>query len=112
LTRYYKNQATAIPEDEDDDIFIKKTNVEPMELRTYCDSRLHSMSGKFSNDKAKVVLTWWKAHQGIYPNLSRMARDYLAIPLFSSGKILITDNRNCLNEDTIQAHECLKSWIK
>jgi hypothetical protein len=49
-----------------------------------------------------------------------MARDYLAIPgtsasserLFSSGKNLITKNRNSLQEDTIQAHECLKSWIK
>ena len=122
--RDYKSHDTIIPEDEEeddnDDTFIKQSNAEPMELRTYCDSRLYSMSGKFSNYKAKDVLTWWKAHQGIYPNLSRMARDYLAIPgtstsserLFSSGKILITDNRNCLSEDTIQAHECLKSWIK
>jgi hypothetical protein len=122
--RDYKTQVTAIPEDEEDDdnedVFIKQTNVEPMELRTYCDSKHHCMPGKFSNHNAKDILVWWKAHQGIYPNLSRMARDYLAIPgtsasserLFSSGKNLITDNRNCLNEDTIQAHECLKSWIK
>jgi hypothetical protein len=49
-----------------------------------------------------------------------MARDYLAIPatsasserLFSSGKNLITDNRNCLAEDTIEAVECLKNWMK
>jgi hypothetical protein len=48
-----------------------------------------------------------------------MARDYLAIPatsasserLFSSGKLLITDNRNSLGEYTIEAVECLKSWL-
>ena len=48
-----------------------------------------------------------------------MARDYLAIPatsasserLFSSGKHLITDSRNRLNQETIQACECLKSWL-
>ena len=40
------------------------------------------------------VLMWWKFNSKKYPNLSRMARDYLAIPgtsasserLFSSGK--------------------------
>ena len=66
------------------------------------------------------ILKWWKLHAEIYPDLSRMARDYLGIPatsasserLFSSGSNLITDKRNNLNEDTIQAHECLMSWIK
>ena len=55
----------------------------------------------------------------IYPTLSRMARDYLAIPatsasserLFSSGKLLITDNRNILGVNTIEAVECLKCWL-
>ncbi len=51
--------------------------------------------------------------------LQTMARDYLAIPataasserLFSSGSLLVTDNRNRLSEKTIQACECLKDWI-
>ncbi len=45
---------------------------------------------------------WWKLNSVKYSNLSRMARDYLAIPwtsasserLFSSGKELITNKRN------------------
>jgi hypothetical protein len=73
---------TATPDvdsDDDEDIFIK-TNayVEPMELRTYCDSKVHCMPGRFSNYNAKDVLVWWKDHQGIYPKLSKMDRDYLS----------------------------------
>ena len=69
--------------------------------------------------KASDVLMWWKSNSVKYPNLSRMARDYLTIPgtsasserLFSSGKELITDKRNLLSPDTIQACQCLKSWL-
>jgi len=78
------------------------------------------MTGKFSKLTSKDVMKWWKLHAEIYPDLSRMARDYLGIPatsasserLFSSGSNMITNKRNNLNEDNIQAHECLKSWIK
>jgi hypothetical protein len=43
----------------------------------------------------------------------------LAIPMmsaecervFSSAKHLITDSRNCLNPDIIEASECLKHWF-
>jgi hypothetical protein len=49
-----------------------------------------------------------------------MARYYLSIPgtsasserIFSSGKELITDRRNRLDEMSIQAVQCLKTWIK
>ena len=77
------------------------------------------MTGKASKFNGPEVLSWWKRHQSIYPTLARMARDYLAIPatsasserLFSSGKLLITDNRNSLGEYTIEAVECLKCWL-
>ena len=69
--------------------------------------------------KGSDVLMWWKSNSKKYPNLSRMARDYLAIPgtsasserIFSSGKELISDRRNSLSPDTIQACQCLKSWL-
>ena len=69
---------------------------------------------------ASDMLLWWKNNSTRYPNLSRMARYYLSIPgtstsserLFSSGKELITDRRNRLNEISIQAVQCLKSWSK
>ena len=85
------------------------------ELRSFTQ-RSSDMQGGSSED----VLSWWKAHSKTYPHLSKMARDYLSIPatstsserLFSSGKHLITDSRNLLSAETIQACQCLKSWIK
>lgn len=31
------------------------------------------------------ILTWWKSHAGMFPNLARMARQYLALPASSAG---------------------------
>ena len=65
-------------------------------------------------------ISWWlePTQQSTFPNLSRMAIDILSIPamsaeperLFSSAKITITDRRNHLESDIIEALECLKSW--
>lgn len=63
-------------------------------------------------------LEWWKINELQYPNLARMARDYLAIPAtsvpseqcFSISKNLITNNRNRLLGKTTRACICLKSW--
>jgi hypothetical protein len=65
---------------------------------------------------------WWlePTQQKNYPNLSRMALDILSIPamsadperLFSGAKITISDRRNRLGIYTIEALECLKSWLK
>jgi hypothetical protein len=64
---------------------------------------------------------WWleDTQQKLYPNLSKMALDMLSIPamsadperLFSGAKISITDRRNRLGIETVQALECLKSWL-
>jgi hAT family C-terminal dimerisation region len=65
--------------------------------------------------------SWWlePTQRKSYPALSIMALDVLSIPamsaeperLFSSAKITITDRRNRLGIDTIEAIECLKSWL-
>ena len=65
---------------------------------------------------------WWQeqTQQLNYPNLSIMALDILSIPamaaeperLFSGAKISITDRRNRLGIEVIQALECLKSWLQ
>ncbi|GET60559.1 ribonuclease H-like domain-containing protein [Rhizophagus irregularis DAOM 181602=DAOM 197198] len=55
-----------------------------------------------------------------YPNLSKMALDYLAIPatsapverIFSSGTDLVTQKRCSLKGETIRELMCLKSWWK
>jgi hypothetical protein len=64
---------------------------------------------------------WWlePAQRKTYPNLSKMALDILSIPsmsaeperLFSGAGITITDRRNRLGIESIQAIECLKSWL-
>ncbi|EFZ03047.2 Ribonuclease H-like protein [Metarhizium robertsii ARSEF 23] len=68
------------------------------------------------------ALSWWleETQQKNYPNLSKMAVDILSIPamsaeperLFSGAKITITDRRNRLGSDVIEALECLKSWFR
>ena len=55
-----------------------------------------------------------------YPNLSRMARDYLAVPAssvtvvrkFSSAVDIITAKRASLNRDTLQMLHELKEFLK
>lgn len=65
---------------------------------------------------------WWMepTQRATYPNLSIMALDILSIlamsaaleRLFSGAKITITDRRNRLGIEAVQALECLKSWLK
>jgi len=64
-------------------------------------------------------LKWWKDDEELFPNLSKMARNYLAIPgtsasskcLFSSGHQLITDFCCSLSSSTIEACMCIKNWL-
>ena len=64
-------------------------------------------------------INWWKTHSTELPQLSLMARDYLAIPgtsasserAFSGGRRLITDTRTRLNDQSIRSCICLKNWI-
>jgi hypothetical protein len=68
------------------------------------------------------VRKWWleSTQQRDFPNLSKMALDVLSIPamsaaperLFSSSNITISDRRNRINIDTVEAIECIKSWRK
>jgi len=59
-----------------------------------------------------------KINHSQFPNLSNMARDYLAIPAtsvpseesFSLGKNLITDKRNHLAGKMVRICMCLKLW--
>jgi hypothetical protein len=65
--------------------------------------------------------SWWlePTQRRIYPNLSLMTIDILSIPamsaeperLFSGSKLTVTDIRNKLGVDSIEATECLKSWL-
>src|SRR6266850_7931851 len=66
------------------------------------------------------LIQYWNGQAANTPSLSKMALDLLAIPamsaecerIFSSTKILISDRRNRLKEDVIEANECVRYWIK
>jgi hypothetical protein len=83
------------------------------EYEQYCNSEL--VYGFIS------ALAWWlkETQQKTYPRLSKMAMNILSIPaisvelesLVSGAKITITDRRNRLGSDVIEALECLKSWF-
>lgn len=65
-------------------------------------------------------LHYLQTNQGTYPVLSRMAKDYLAIPaastaserLFSSEGLIVTDRRHRLSPKTIENLQMLKSAYK
>lgn len=92
-------------------IYKKKKAVSSAALEEYLNQPTVSMNTE--------PLKWWKSNEEQFPNLAKMARDYLAIPgtsasserLFSSGRQLITDFRCSLSPATIQACMCLKSWL-
>ncbi|OBS15909.1 hypothetical protein FPOA_27961 [Fusarium poae] len=83
------------------------------EYERYCNSeRVYGFTS---------ALAWWleETQQKNHPNLSEMAVGILSIPamsaeperLFSGAKITITDRRNRLGSDVVEALECLKSWF-
>jgi hypothetical protein len=80
------------------------------EYRDYCLS---------ARERADNLLDWWAHKSARYPRLSKMAFDYLSIPAmsaaveraFSSSKLMIPDARNRLSVESIEAAECLRSWI-
>ncbi|KAL4256202.1 Ribonuclease H-like superfamily protein [Pleurotus pulmonarius] len=66
------------------------------------------------------VLLWWKNHCLIFPILSRIARDILAIPgvsvsverLFSSSKHTVSDTRSSLHAISASKSIVTKDWLK
>ncbi|OAQ57382.1 hypothetical protein VFPPC_12483 [Pochonia chlamydosporia 170] len=88
------------------------------EYKRYCKEPVMEMDP----DEVFDPLEWWQesTQQKVYPYLSKMALDLLSIPamsaeverLFSSCKITITDRRNRIGIDAVEAIECLKSWLR
>jgi hypothetical protein len=70
--------------------------------------------------KSVDLCAFWARYEAQYPSLARMAFDILSIPamsaecerVFSSAKLLLTDRRARMKEDTIEASECLRAWFQ
>lgn len=64
------------------------------------------------------LIAYWVSRSESYPRLARMALDVLSIPamsseperIFSLAGLMVTDRRNRLHEDIIQAAQCIRSW--
>ena len=73
-----------------------------------------------AGDHSIVCLNFEQNRVNDYPSLSKMARDYLAIPAssvaverkFSSGVGIITAKRASLNRDTFQMLHEMKEFLK
>lgn len=65
------------------------------------------------------ILEWWRKNEAIYPNLSKMARDFLSIQatsvpaerLFSRATLTIKKDRSRLTGESAQFLLCLNSWL-
>ena len=66
------------------------------------------------------ILNWWKQNPKLFPNLSKMARDFLAIPgtsvpserVNSEARELLPYTRNRLGPEKIEATLVLKSYLR
>ena len=96
------------------------------ELTRYLEAPLLMLKGAAAND-AFNALEWWKGNEMEYPTLSQIAFNVFCIPSMSvepervfsryvliynetDGRcnLTITDLRNRLGVDTVEAIECLK----
>jgi hypothetical protein len=66
------------------------------------------------------ILDYWSKSAARYPQLARMARDILAIPVssvasesaFSLSKKVITPSRSSLSPKTVEGLMCLQDWYR
>jgi hypothetical protein len=124
-TTEYKSTATTVPTQ-----MLESANQVKNSFQKWAQQKKGSSLDQDEYTKyllAPVVLevtdprSWWlePTQRKSYPALSVMALDILSIPamsaeperLFSGAKITITDRRNRLGIETIEAIECLKSWL-
>ncbi len=65
----------------------------------------------FNSLRDDEVLDWWRTHKSMFPNLGKMARQFLALPtssagverLFSRSGETHGDKRKRLKEETLQS---------
>jgi hAT family C-terminal dimerisation region len=96
--------------DDEADIYGDAQAPETNELEEYISARLVK----------EKMHEFWQKHDKAFPHLSRMARDYLAIPVtstpsercFSQARALLPYTRNRLGTEKIRELMLLDSWFK
>ena len=77
------------------------------------------LAQKTLKQKPANLFKWWINKAEEWPCLASLAFTMLSIPamsaeverVFSSTKMLVTERRSSLRVETIEANECLRSWI-
>ncbi|KAB8109673.1 hypothetical protein EE612_046023, partial [Oryza sativa] len=94
-------------------------NIEMHTKKSELDNYLEDPRVHYNSDENFDVLSWWKRNADVYPTLSLMARDFLAIPVstvssesaFSAAGRLLGKDRTSMSPETLEASICLKDWI-
>jgi hypothetical protein len=90
------------------------------ELDTYLSAEMRRADGASHPDLVREPMAWWhRVGRQRYPLLYKMALNYLSIPAtscecercFSAAKRTITDDRNHLSPQTIEALQLQKNWL-
>ncbi|KAI0519524.1 hypothetical protein KFK09_006973 [Dendrobium nobile] len=83
------------------------------ELESYLDD------AKLDRNSELDILHYWKLNQFRFPQVSRMARDVLCIPIstvasestFSNSGRVLDQYRSALKHDIVEALVCTKDWL-
>ncbi|OJT15390.1 Zinc finger BED domain-containing protein RICESLEEPER 3 [Trametes pubescens] len=105
-------------EDDTENIFEHLETLGPLKPNEVSDELARYLSS--DPEDVSDPIQWWCDRRAQYPNLSRMAIDFLTIPatsvpvehLFSIGRLLLPYIRNRMQGQTTRALLCLKSWTQ
>ncbi|MQM19274.1 hypothetical protein Taro_052275 [Colocasia esculenta] len=97
--------------------FLSQQNLQESksELERYLDESVIPL-----NHKSFDILKWWSDNSLVYPTLSKITRDYLAIPAstvaseaaFSNGGRVLDQYRSRLTPDIVEALICCEDWLR
>jgi hypothetical protein len=102
---------------------IRKRSYEEMEEDSDSDDDIQSEFESYIQQQRKRgienPLNWWKTVEGIYPQLSKMAKDTFAVPATGSGVerefsisgAIVSKSRNRLDPETISDIMQYKRWL-
>ena len=97
--------------------FLQSSSMEPSksELLIYLDEKNESLQNKDFN-----LLQWWRLNAHRFPVVSKMAKNFLTIPVtsvssestFSTWGRVLDDYRSSLQPCMVEALVCASSWIR
>ncbi|KAF7346859.1 Dimer-Tnp-hAT domain-containing protein [Mycena sanguinolenta] len=101
--------------DDVEDVLDDVTSSSDSELKRWWNA-FHT----YGRGEKNAPLAWWKANERYFPIVSKMARDFLAIPgtsvsverLFSSSRHLCREVRGSFKAETIKEAMLTKMWLK